>query len=145
MSTESKRNSLPFEPRQTKKKTPKTTPVAAPMKSEKTRKSEASLSAIPDVVSKRMARRMALFAGIPTALGMLTFVVSYWIVIHEWFKLPTVAVVFVSMGFFGLGVLGLTYGILSTSWEEDRIGGWLGMNEFTTNFARMTAAWRSAK
>lgn len=139
------RNSLPFEPKQKKKKPEKKAPSSRENSQKQTAKSKASLSAIPEVVSNRMVKRMALFCGIPTALGMLSFVVSYLIVVNDWFDLPSVAVVLVSMGFFGLGVLGLTYGILSTSWDENRVGTWLGMNEFTTNLGRMTSAWRSAK
>lgn len=102
-------------------------------------------TAIPDGVSQRMVRRMAWFSGIPTSLGMATFVVSYFVVTNAWFKLPNVAVVLVSMGFFGLGVLGLTYGVLSASWDEERIGAWWGWSEFTTNLGRMTEAWRSSR
>lgn len=99
---------------------------------------------IPAVVSRRMARRMAVFCGIPTSLGILTFVVSYLIVTHG-IKLPNAAVVLVSMGFFGLGVLGLTYGILSACWDEERSGSLIGAEEFSTNFGRLRAAWKEAR
>jgi nitric oxide reductase large subunit len=88
---------------------------------------------------------MAFFCGIPTALGMLTLVVSYIIISQQWYKLPNVAVLLVNLGFFGLGVIGLSYGALSASWDEDRLGSWLGWSEFTANFARLTESWRSAK
>jgi hypothetical protein len=101
--------------------------------------------AIPKVVSNRMARRMALFCGVPTALGMATFIVSYVIISQGWFKLPNVAVVLVSMGFFGLGVLGLSYGVLSASWDEEIVGSKLGWQEFTRNWGRMVSAWRSSR
>jgi hypothetical protein len=100
---------------------------------------------IPDVVSKRMARRMAFFSGIPTSLGMATFVVSYIIVTKGIYKLPNAAVVLVSMGFFGLGVLGLSYGILSASWDETRPGGLIGFQEFGTNFGRLREGWKEAR
>lgn len=146
MSTD-QRNSLPFEPRQKKKKTAKKAP-ASPAKAKKAQssaKAHASLAAVPEAVSQRMVRRMALFCGIPTALGMLSFVVCYFIVINEWFDLPTIAVVFVSMGFFGLGVIGLSYGILSASWDENSDGTFWGTQEFSTNLGRMLSAWRAAK
>ncbi len=101
--------------------------------------------AIPKAVSDRMVRRMALFSGIPTAMGMLTFIGSYGIITLTEFPLPNIAVVLTSMGCFGLGVLGLSYGALSASWEPDTPGTKLGWQEFTTNFGRLTAAWRSAK
>ncbi|NES81364.1 MAG: DUF3464 family protein [Moorea sp. SIO2B7] len=150
MSSESPKEGLPFEPRQKKKKKPKKAPVKEQKPVENTDNSaysakNANLSAIPDSVSKRMIRRMALFSGIPTALGISSFFIFYWIVRQDWFELPTVVVLMVSMGFFGLGVLGLTYGILSTSWDEDRLGSWWGWQDFTINFSRMTSAWRAAR
>jgi hypothetical protein len=49
------------------------------------------------------------------------------------------------MGFFGLGVIGLSYGILSASWDENREGSFWGTEEFATNFGRMITAWRTAR
>ena len=112
-------------------------------KSEKTPRLTKEELAVPKVVSDRMARRMALFCGVPTALGIATFVASYVIVSHGWFKPPNVVVVLVSMGFFGLGVLGLSYGVISASWDEETIGSKLGWQEFTTNWGRLVSAWRS--
>jgi hypothetical protein len=142
---------LPFEPAKNRKKAAKTesSKPQAGVKQDQpkasAKKSSQQEMAIPDAVSKRMARRMAFFCGIPTSLGMATFFVAYWVVSHDWFKLPNVAVVLVSMGFFGLGVLGLTYGVLSASWDEEAPGSLLGASEFATNWGRMTGAWRSAK
>jgi len=148
MSTDPSRDRLPFEPNQKRKKTAKTKPepVASktpPNNDKKTTASRESMS-IPDAVSKRMVRRMALISGIPTALGMSSFFVSYFLIKNVGLNLPHVAVVLVSMGFFGLGVLGLTYGVLSASWDEEIPGSILGWQEFTTNLGRMTSAWRSA-
>ena len=162
MPAEPQRNRLPFEPSKkrqkqdnnTTKKSDKQPPVPKKPenKSPETAKTSGSTPpltkaemAIPKVVSDRMARRMALLCGVPTALGMATFVASYLIVNHGWLKLPNVAVVLVSMGFFGLGVLGLSYGVLSASWDEEILGTKLGWQEFKTNWGRMTSAWRSNK
>lgn len=102
-------------------------------------------AAIPDVVSKRMAKRMALFCGVPSFLAIATFVVSYYIVSQHLMDLPTSAVLLVSLGFFGLGVLGLSYGLFSASWEEDQSGSLLGVSEFRTNLGRTISAWRSQR
>ncbi|MBE9125258.1 MULTISPECIES: PAM68 family protein [unclassified Coleofasciculus] len=149
MSTESPRNRLPFEPRSKRKKTEKTKPEPIPSKTtakddNPTTPSRESMT-IPDAVSKRMVRRMALLCGIPTALAISSFFISYFLVTNVGLKLPNVAVVLVSMGFFGLGVLGLSYGVLSASWDEESPGTVLGWQEFTTNVGRMTAAWRSVR
>lgn len=146
---------LPFEPRTKRKKTAKAPPepvesssktAAKKDKPEKTKPVTASAEsmAVPEVVSKRMVRRMALLCGVPSVLGIATFFVSYFLVTQAEVKLPNVAVVLLSMGFFGLGVLGLSYGVLSASWDEDVPGTKLGWQEFTTNLGRMTSAWRKA-
>jgi hypothetical protein len=154
MPSESPRERLPFEPRQTKKKTPKKDPVAATPAPEtktvakvsrKSARDEASLSAIPEAVSQRMIRRMVVFCGIPTALGISSFVISYYIVVNDIIDLPSIAVLLVSLGCFGLGVLGLSYAILSTSWDEDRVGSLLGTDEFSLNLGRMAQAWKESK
>jgi hypothetical protein len=148
---------LPFEPQPNRKKAAKKSAPAANVKEKATETSGQSASqptggkptaktgTIPEVVSRRMARRMGVFCGVPTSMGMLTFVISYLIVSHEWFKLPNVVVVLVSMGWFGLGVLGLSYGVLSASWDEQRVGSRLGWEEFTTNFSRLRESWQAAK
>jgi len=148
---------LPFEPAQNRKKTPKKNvpaPATKGQDDENDRKTPIAKSAkdsvresaaVPAVVSRRMVRRMAFFSGIPAFLGMLTFVVSYLVISRHWAELPHVAVLLVNMGFFGLSVLGLSYGAISASWDEDRVGTWFGWKEFTTNVARLTESWRSAK
>jgi len=91
-----------------------------------------------------MVRRMATFCGIPTALGISSFFVSY-LAVTNGIELPNTAVLLVSLGFFGLGVVGLSYGVLSASWEENSPGSLMGFSEFRTNFGRMASAWRSNK
>lgn len=151
MPSPSERKPLPFEPKKNKEKVskkppttgnnePKNQPVAT-----KNKKQDASLRSIPEEVSRRMVRRMAIFSGIPTGLGISSFFIFYLIVSQDWFKVPNTAVLLVSFGLFGLGVLGLSYGILSTSWDEGRVGSWWGAEEFSTNFGRMTSAWRQAR
>jgi hypothetical protein len=147
MSSESDQKRLPFEPRTSKKKTPKKPPASAPKASAKSgnAKAEASLSAIPDAVSKRMIRRMALFSGIPTALGVISFFGFYWVVSHKWLEVPTYVVLLLTLGCFGLGVLGLSYGLFSSSWDEERVGSWLGTGEFGINLQRTINAWRESR
>ena len=143
---------LPFEPGQNRKKQPKETATPAATKTSQEKGSNANqkptvsqraFTGVPEEVSKRMARRMAFFCGIPTSLGMLTFIVSYFIVSRGVLKLPTIAVLLVSLGFFGLGVLGLSYGAFSASWDEGRVGSWLGWSEFRTNVGRAISSWKT--
>jgi len=147
-SDDSTRKPMPFEPVSRKSTDPKQ-PVSKSVvtKSTSTARPRASRSpraesGIPEVVSRRMIRRMALFSGIPSALGMSTFGISYWLVSQDIFDLPTYAVLFVSLGWFGLGVVGLTYGVLSASWEEDSLGSKIGLEEFKVNWGRMADTWQ---
>lgn len=146
---------LPFEPKKGRKSEKKSPPAApakvasAKPKKEPARASRASAplesSAIPEAVSRRMIKRMLVFCGIPSLLGISTFIISYLLVSNQIAELPNYAVVLVSMGFLGLGVVGLSYGVLSASWDEDTPGSLLGLSEFGVNFGRMTSAWRSQK
>lgn len=70
---------------------------------------------------------------------------SYFVVTRDWFPLPNIASLLVSLGFFGLGVLGVSYGALSASWDEQDEGSQLGFQEFKTNLGRMFEAWKSNK
>ncbi len=150
----SDRDSLPFEPRRKRKKSPPPSsaseaprpPIAKSLLDQPPNpKQDASLSAIPEAVSQRMVRRMAVFCGTPSALAIASLFAFYWIVQYDWFALPPAAAQLTSLGFFGLAVLGLSYGLISASWDEDRPGGLWGWQEFTLNFGRMLSAWREAR
>ncbi|MGB8687027.1 MAG: PAM68 family protein [Microcoleus sp.] len=150
MSSEPPRQRLPFEPIANRKKTPKkpAEPQENLVKEDKqpqANKTDKQAQSIPEAVSRRMISRIALFCGLPTLLGISTFFVSYLIVSKGLFDLPNTAVLLVSMGCFGLGVLGLSYGLLSASWDEEVPGSSLGWEEFNTNFGRMREVWRAAK
>lgn len=151
MPAESERNRLPFEPNKKRQKPAKTKsqqPVTNQESKEKDEKKPPFTKeemAIPQAVSQRMIRRVAGFCGIPTALGISTLIVSYLLSTYADIKFPPIAVLLVNMGFFGLGVLGITYGVLSASWDEDRVGSLLGLNEFTLNWGRMVESWRETR
>lgn len=100
--------------------------------------------AIPKEVSQRMLRRMAILSGSPVFLGVGLFFLSYYLKSQEIIDLPPVAVLLVTMGCFGLGVLGLTYGVLSASWDSEP-GSLIGLSEFKLNFGRVMDARRASK
>lgn len=148
MPSESQRDRLPFEPRQTKKqKAPKTAPakVKNQSKPRKATRDDASLAAIPDAVSKRMVRRMAVLCGVPSALGMSSLVIFYWLTTKGIIDLPPVVALVVSLSFLLLGIMGLSLGIFSASWDEDRVGSLLGIEELKLNLPRVFTALRSIK
>ncbi|MDT9338842.1 PAM68 family protein [Trichodesmium erythraeum 21-75] len=154
MSSESSRKPLPFEPAKSRKKqgkklssSPKTKVTekqSTPDLSQKSKRVRAE-SSIPEIVSRRMISRMVLLSGTPLLLALLTFVFGYFIIINDLFTLPNQVILLVSISFFGLSVIGLSYGIFSASWDEDKKGSLLGLQELKTNFQRMKEAWKEAK
>ena len=159
MPSDSQGDRLPFEPRKKKKKSDSVGEKTAkvPAKPKKTLKMSqnrstprssrpnANLSAIPDVVSKRMGRRMAIFCGIPSVLGMSSLFIFYWLKVKGAVDLPPYLAFAVSIGFLGLGVLGLSYGLFSASWDEERTGSAWGTDEFKVNLGRTRDAWKASK
>lgn len=148
MSGDNPRPSVPFEPRNNKRKptAKKGTPIVKPQTAAPTMPEQGS-GYIPEIVSNRMIQRVLVFCGIPVLMGMGIFLGSYWVIAHHLFKVPNTLVLLTSMGCLGLSVLGLTYGILSASWDEeiDSKGSLLGWQEFKINFGRMADAYRASK
>lgn len=142
--TEEPRKSLPFEPKANKPRA--SAAKRKPAIVNKPERDSAALEAsrIPDVVSKRMIARAIVLCGTPTVLGIMIFIISYFAVTHG-VRVPNVVVLLTSMGCLGLGVLGLSYGILSASWEENQDGSWLGWGEFKLNFGRMKEGYKASK
>ncbi|MEO1404014.1 MAG: PAM68 family protein [Cyanobacteria bacterium J06635_1] len=168
MASDPQRQSLPFEPKNTNKaNTQKTKTAPAKQTAAKgaakdvTKASPKSkipaalrpkgegqrqpANSIPEVVSRRMIRRMVAFSGIPTILGLGVFVGAYLLISRQILEFPKSLVLVLSLACFGLGFLGLSYGVLSASWEEDTEGSLLGATEFSLNFRRMIRAWKEAK
>ncbi|QSV68167.1 MAG: DUF3464 family protein [Aphanizomenon flos-aquae DEX188] len=148
---ESERSPLPFEPNKKRQKPAKAikqpvlkTPETENKPQQQRRYSKQEM-AIPEVVSQRMIRRVAAFCGVPTFLGVSSLIVSYLLVTLADIQLPPIAVLLLNMGLFGLGVVGITYGVLSASWDEERPGTILGLAEFSTNWGRMTEVWRDTQ
>ncbi len=148
---ESERSTLPFEPNKKRPKPAKAInqPVIKTRETQEKPQQQRRYSkqemAIPEVVSQRMIRRVAGFCGIPTFLGIASLVISYLLVTLAHVQLPPIAVLLVNMGLFGLGVLGITYGVLSASWDEETPGTLLGFDEFSTNWGRMVEVWRETQ
>jgi hypothetical protein len=99
---------------------------------------------IPDAVANRMARRIAIGTGIPTLLGMGVFIASYLLVSRSILDIPPALTLLSSGACFLLGVLGLSYGVLSASWEEAP-GTLLGLEQIGKNIERLRQSIRAMR
>ena len=99
---------------------------------------------IPDVVANRMARRVAVATGIPTLMGMAVFVGSYLLISQVGMEIPTGVTLLASGGCFLLGLLGLSYGVLSASWEPTP-GSLLGNEQIGLNIGRLRESLRAMR
>ena len=109
-----------------------------------TRRFGPSQQVIPDAVANRMARRIAIGTGIPTVMGMGVFVGSYLLVSRQIFDVPPSATLAASAGCFFLGLLGLSFGVLSASWEE-KPGSLLGSEQIGLNISRLRSSVKSMR
>ena len=90
-----------------------------------------------------MARRIFFTAGIPTILGMSVFVVSYIIVTRNIAEIPPSSTIAISALFFLLGLAGLSFGILSASWDKEP-GSFFGIENIPMNIKRAKEAFKPA-
>ena len=102
-----------------------------------------SSSGIPKYVADRMARRIFFTTGIPTIMGMSVFVLSYIIVTRNIAEIPPSSTIAISALFFLLGLAGLSFGILSASWDKEP-GSFLGIENIPINIQRAKAAFKPA-
>lgn len=130
------------------KKKPKTAPKLTPKatKSNKSKKKQKKAKGskradpagvIPKVVSNRMIQRVGIFSGLPTLLAFLVIPTSYFVSEQGWVEFPSTVVLLLSITFLGLGLLGVSYGIISASWDEEIKGSLIGISEFKLNLGRI--------
>ena len=120
-----KRDPLPFEPRRSAPETGRH-------------------QAIPKDVANRMARRVAISTGVPSVMGMAVFVISYLLVSRGILDIPPSITLVASGLFFLLGLAGLSYGVLSASWESQP-GTLLGLEHLKPNLQRLRSSIKAQK
>lgn len=91
---------------------------------------------LPEIVADRMLRRILTFAGIPLSL-LFSFFGAYFILKYKYdiTVLPAV-VAYSTLGTIALSGMGISYGIFSSSWDEDDDGTKLGLEEAKKNIIR---------
>tara|TARA_Y100001968_G_scaffold288885_1_gene291489 strand:+ start:56 stop:496 length:441 start_codon:yes stop_codon:yes gene_type:complete len=101
-------------------------------------------SGIPSYVANRMARRIAFTTGIPTLSGMGVFIGSYFLISKGIADIsPSVTLVSSALCFL-VGLLGLSYGILSASWDFNP-GSFLGFENIKPNINRIKDAYKTSQ
>jgi len=115
--------------------------VKGPGGSIKTANSKRRSQPIPEAVTNRMARRIAVAMGVPSLLGMASFVVSYLLVSRGILDIPPAITLVTSGGFFLLGLVGLSYGLFSASWESQP-GSLLGFEQIGVNISRLKQSFK---
>ena len=99
---------------------------------------------IPESVANRMARRIAIATGIPTLMGMGVFIASYLLISRGILAIEPVVTLLASGGCFLLGLVGLSYGVLASSWEEAP-GSLLGFEQIGVNIGRIRTSLRAMR
>ncbi|GLC52389.1 hypothetical protein PLESTB_000623700 [Pleodorina starrii] len=89
----------------------------------------------PQVVVDRMFRRILICTGLPVFTGMALFPLFYWLRVVQDIEYPLWIVYVAQVLTFGGGLLGITYGALSSSWDPSREGSALGWTELQANLA----------
>jgi hypothetical protein len=89
---------------------------------------------MPEIVTNRMIKRMGVSVGIPLAIGLTFFPLFYYMkVVLKW-SVPDWLPFITSFLTFGSAALGISYGIMSTSWDPMRDGSFLGWTEAQKNW-----------
>lgn len=88
---------------------------------------------IPEKVAQRMGKRMLPFVGIPIFGTMGSFVGFWYMATYRDMEYQPALVAATSIALLVVGLLGITYSIMSSSWDPDREGSFLGTEEFATN------------
>lgn len=112
---------------------------------------------IPEKVAMRMGKRMLPFVGLPLFGGMGAFVAFWYLATYNNVEFEPSLVAFTTIGILALGLVvsgsmicvlivwmnacrslivtlqGITYSVMSASWDEDIEGSALGWEEFTSN------------
>ncbi|CAN8075712.1 unnamed protein product [Agarophyton chilense] len=91
---------------------------------------------LPEIVANRMLRRIIGFGGVPFGL-FFSFFILYFVLKYKYdVTVLPVVVAFTTLGTIGFATIGITYGIFSSSWDEDVEGSFFGWEQAKKNFVR---------
>lgn len=84
-----------------------------------------------------MGKRMLPFVGIPLFGSFASFIGFWYMAVYRDMEFQPALVATTSFVFLAIGLLGITYSVLSASWDDDREGSGLGIDEFKTNIGSL--------
>lgn len=88
---------------------------------------------IPEKVAQRMGKRMLPFVGVPLFGAMGSFVGFWYMATYRDMEFQPALVATSTIVLLVVGLVGITYSIMSASWDPDREGSFLGLDEFSKN------------
>lgn len=88
---------------------------------------------IPEKVAQRMGKRMLPFVGVPLLGGMGAFVGFWYMATYRDMEFQPVLVAGTTIALLAVGLVGITYSMMSASWDPEREGSVLGTDEFSRN------------
>lgn len=92
-----------------------------------------SAQGVPQVVTDRMLKRVGIFCGTPLILGFMTGPAYYVAKKVMDVDVPPAVFFAASSLTFGAAFVGISYGVLSASWDPRREGSFWGTEEFKQN------------
>lgn len=102
------------------------------------REVDPNAAVIPERVAARMGKRMLPFVGIPLFGSMGAFVLFWYLATYQNLEFQPAMVATTTVAFLVLGLLGITYSVMSASWDPDGPeGSVLGLEEFKTNVGNL--------
>lgn len=91
---------------------------------------------LPQVVADRMIRRVAGFAGVPLG-ALFLFFGAYFVAKYKYdISVIPVVVAYTTLGCIGASGVGISWGIMSSSWDEEEEGTKFGWKEAKVNVVR---------
>mmetsp|Transcript_25901 Transcript_25901/g.60782 ORF Transcript_25901/g.60782 Transcript_25901/m.60782 type:complete len:310 (+) Transcript_25901:163-1092(+) len=88
---------------------------------------------IPEKVAQRMGKRMLPFVGVPLLGGMGAFVGFWYMATYRDMEFQPVLVAGTTIALLAVGLVGITYSMMSASWDPEREGTIIGTDEFSRN------------
>jgi len=107
---------------------------------------ERGAAAIPDRVADRMGKRMLPFVGVPLFGGMGAFVAFWYFATYRDVEFQPAVVATATVSILAVGLLGITYSVMSASWDPDSEGGSaLGVEEFNSNLGEIKSGLKRSR